>query len=113
MGRYSQDIEAELMITTRTPVVLCPLCGHTLDAASSVTNPDERPDPGDFSVCIGCAGVLRFDDQRRLTLPRAGEVEGAMREDPDIRRAIDVSIRAIRHLHATVGPPPWSRGKRS
>jgi hypothetical protein len=32
-----------------------------LDAASSVENPGWRPREGDFSVCIRCGQILRFD----------------------------------------------------
>lgn len=47
------------MRTTRTSVVECPYCNATLDAASGVDN-DDRPDPGDPTVCFYCGGFLRF-----------------------------------------------------
>lgn len=95
------------MITTRTPVVLCPVCGHTLDAASSLTTPEARPEPGDFTVCIECARVLQFDARLRLVSVPAATVARELTENEELQR----TVQAIRHLRATVGPPPWSRGK--
>lgn len=39
----------------------CPHCGKLLDAASSASG--HRPNPGDVSMCIYCAGALQFDDE--------------------------------------------------
>ncbi len=99
------------MLTTRVPASLCPVCGYMLDSVESITNPDDKPDPGDFTVCMGCARVLQFDDRLIPFLPLADALECAFRDDPDARRAVEVTVRAIRHMHATVGPPGRQRGK--
>ena len=52
--------------TTRTPAQFCPACFSLLSAASSLKN-DVVPAPGDFSICVYCAAVLRFDDGMMLT----------------------------------------------
>lgn len=49
------------MKTTRVKPSLCPLCGHMLSAASSITNPRAAPKPGDTTVCISCALVFVFE----------------------------------------------------
>ena len=39
----------------------CPYCGHFLDDATG-TQDKQTPEPRDLSVCIGCGGVLQYDD---------------------------------------------------
>lgn len=40
----------------------CPCCFGVLSAATCLTD-EVRPEPGDYTVCIYCASVLRFDGQ--------------------------------------------------
>ncbi|MCP4900180.1 MAG: hypothetical protein GY906_24680 [bacterium] len=40
----------------------CPHCKHHLDAATNLQS-EERPAPGDMTVCINCAAILRFDEK--------------------------------------------------
>jgi hypothetical protein len=37
----------------------CPSCGHEFDSVSRES--DEKPEPGDYSVCLYCLAVLEFD----------------------------------------------------
>jgi len=46
------------------PEAPCGHCGARLDRASIDTG--QRPEPGDISICWGCAGVNRFDERLRL-----------------------------------------------
>jgi hypothetical protein len=44
------------------PSAQCPTCQHVLDDATMIGEPsDQLPKPGDFSICIYCGEVLRFD----------------------------------------------------
>lgn len=43
----------------------CPICGKELDSATSAHGND-RPSPGDISICIYCATILRFDENLKL-----------------------------------------------
>ncbi len=52
----------------KLPVQTCPACEHVLSAASSVYD-DERPRPGDMSICVECRAILVFTN--RMTLRRA------------------------------------------
>lgn len=45
--------------------VRCPGCGKRLDGARAVTG-NTAPQPGDFTVCIRCAIVLRFTEELGL-----------------------------------------------
>jgi hypothetical protein len=53
------------MKTTMVRLCLCPCCGYALDAVSSL-NRDASPEEGDFTVCIECCSILRFDANMQL-----------------------------------------------
>ena len=59
--------------TGRTLPRFCPSCFHILDAVSSMTG-KEGPQPGDFSICLCCASVLRFTDKMDYELSALIEV---------------------------------------
>lgn len=40
---------------------ICPYCNKKLDACSNMTGED-GPDDGDFTLCLYCAAVLRFNN---------------------------------------------------
>jgi len=54
-------------LTTRVAPRFCPKCFYLLDAATSLLG-EVQPMPGDFTVCIGCACVLRFTPTMHLEL---------------------------------------------
>jgi hypothetical protein len=58
--------------TGQTPLRVCPFCSYTLDAVTNLTGQDQ-PQEGDFTVCIGCRGVLRFG--HNLTLHKSSLME--------------------------------------
>jgi hypothetical protein len=45
----------------------CPVCFTVLDSAMNLTGPD-APEPGDFTICIGCRSMLRFGEGMALEL---------------------------------------------
>lgn len=45
----------------------CPYCFRLLDAASNVEG-EGAPQPGDFTLCIECSSVLRFDEEMNLVM---------------------------------------------
>jgi len=53
--------------TSRTSPKWCPVCFHKLDSVSCVTA-GEVPRVGDFTVCIECASVLRFNAMMDMEL---------------------------------------------
>jgi hypothetical protein len=55
----------------------CPTCGHCLDTHSNVTG-EEAPEPGDFSVCIKCATILRFGEQKILRKANQSDFDDAI-----------------------------------
>lgn len=44
----------------------CPSCGKLLSGATSLNEEDALPSPGDISVCMDCATILKFDNDLRL-----------------------------------------------
>lgn len=43
----------------------CPFCFRVLNAATNLESKDE-PEEGDFTICIDCAQVLRWDEKMQL-----------------------------------------------
>jgi hypothetical protein len=58
--------------TTDVPESRCPSCGKLCDAATAVEK-DNKPSPGDFSVCLDCGHVMIFDHDLRLRELRGEE----------------------------------------
>lgn len=61
----------------------CPSCGHRLDAASHPRDENVRPRPGDLSVCIQCAELLRFTEGMAVVRLSAQELAALEQEDPE------------------------------
>lgn len=64
----------------------CPYCARTNDAAVAEDGRDDRPTPGDYSVCFYCAGVAVFsaDGVRKPTEAERAELV----EDPHVHAAV-------------------------
>jgi hypothetical protein len=59
-----------------TPKAECAHCGYKIDrAANTVRN--EKPHPGDFTICMACAKVLVFNEDLKLRKPSPEETERA------------------------------------
>lgn len=52
----------------------CPKCRKVMDSAMPVDG-TSQPQPGDYSVCISCAALLVFKDDRRVRLLTLDEME--------------------------------------
>ena len=64
--------------TTRTPISYCK-CGVKLDCATG----DRKPRPGDYSLCVECFEILRFDENLLLRSATPDEIA----EIPDDMKA--------------------------
>jgi hypothetical protein len=83
------------IFTTEMADNRCPYCDGSLDAASHMRE-QAKPKKGDFSVCIYCAQLLRFDE---LLAPRkllAGEAETVFLAQPKLAEEIRRLQAAIR-----------------
>lgn len=53
----------------------CPHCSKLIDLTGQLTaDPEMQPQPGDYSVCFGCGGVLVFETGFRLRMPTPDEI---------------------------------------
>jgi hypothetical protein len=89
------------MLETRMPQAICPICGHSLNAASPVVPPHRAPEPGDWTVCIGCAGVLKFDQALKVVVVPAQDVKRGSKRRPELA----MTIKAVRLMHQQFGRP--------
>lgn len=65
------------MSSYRHATSYCPTCGSGFDSASP-QGPDEKPKPGDLSVCLYCGTWLVFDDAGLpVLIPTDEEMEQA------------------------------------
>lgn len=94
-------------MSTRVPPTPCPWCGYLCDAATPVGDKDAVPKPGDYSVCIECSSINRFDGM--LILVRAKEAEWQAAPEPlptmlrRARRAIIAQPRGWRDPKVNLG----------
>lgn len=58
----------------RVPEARCPACEAPLDAGFT-SEEDRRPVEGDYTVCLYCTAVLRFNENHSLRLATSEEVE--------------------------------------
>lgn len=79
------------MKTTRHKLTRCPHCDHKLDASSSANVADATPRPGDFSMCWGCASILRYRHNLSLGVCAPWELEEL--EQPDRLLLLSMAAR--------------------
>lgn len=76
---------------------ICPNCGKTLDAATACEG-DRKPAPGDFTVCIYCAIILRFDNDMNLREVTKEELAAFAIENTHEARLLIETILCIKQL---------------
>lgn len=64
----------------RTPTDHCPKCNCLLDTVTNMTG-QGRPEIGDFSICIGCAELLRFGPSLTVYQPSSEELRSIPKQD--------------------------------
>lgn len=61
----------------KMPPFMCPNCGTKLDGATDIGMSGGRPGKGDFSICLSCATILRFEEGSSLRLAEDSDFDGA------------------------------------
>lgn len=79
----------------KTPAGQCE-CGKTLDHATP-TDHDCSPEPGALTVCVGCARILRFDEDLR---PRSMTPDQFAELPANVQREARKVARLITNFHA-------------
>lgn len=72
----------------------CPACGYRHESTSQL-NGDGTPQPGDWTICFGCATPLIYDDQVLARIPSPTDVD-AFLEDKEAVRLVARVQRALR-----------------
>lgn len=52
----------------------CTNCGKRLDAVDNLGEEEEMPEPGNFTVCLGCGHVMVFAEGLSLRDPDDSEI---------------------------------------
>jgi hypothetical protein len=65
------------------PAGVCCACGHKNNASGC--DQAERPSPGDYAICVRCAGLNIYADDMTLRKP-SGADRLAAAGDPDVQR---------------------------
>jgi len=88
--------------TGQTLPQFCPVCFAVLDGVTNLTGPD-KPDPGDFTVCVYCRAVLKFGPDLAMELSSLEAVPVHVRmEFAKVIRAIEQgSLSARRKTSST------------
>lgn len=91
-------------LKTELPASKCPVCGYTVDDASSVSEvydtEDDRkfPVPGDLSLCLKCGEVLVFDQTMHMAQAGIDDFEGVSPLDLKAIELLQAKIRAERPI---------------
>jgi hypothetical protein len=80
---------------SRTPLSPCPVCDTQIDAATAAFSM-QSPNPGDFSICVECGAVLRYDGELQLRWVSWEELEALPLE---LFREIAIAQQALFQLH--------------
>jgi hypothetical protein len=86
----------------RIPKQKCPRCGYKLDATTS-TSGDQKPEPGDLSLCFECGQISVFTENDGMRVPTKDE-ELELSVDPRVIRA-QIFMRGIKR------PNPKNKGE--
>jgi hypothetical protein len=67
----------------------CPYCGKKFDLTSDLEG-ENTPEPGNITICLGCAGVLIFGDNMEPKKPDPEELKEFLKipEVNRIRKAV-------------------------
>ena len=93
----------------RTRTSRDPQCFKLLDAVNTVGENavTTAPETGDFTICIACASVLRFDDNLGLVLCSLSEVPIEIRA----RLAfVKMTVEEAARRWNAKGGKPWCKG---
>jgi hypothetical protein len=93
------------MVDIQVPESVCPFCFILLDTVNN-TDGGTAPDPGDFTVCLGCASVMRFDENLQLV---AAKFEDIPIQDRAKFATLKMCVEEIKNKNGPIPPKPWSR----
>ena len=83
--------------SARIPLGACPICGHEIDAASTISEPGifAEPNPGDYTACIKCGGWLKFGPKLKLLRLDEWDIVAMSNEEHEALTAVTKAVRGI------------------
>lgn len=83
-------------LDSKIPPSPCPYCDASFDRAGS---PDGGiPEPGDYSVCIRCASLLKFGENMELLPVSQEEINACSKLDPTFMDNMKAMQNAVRNV---------------
>lgn len=79
----------------------CPWCDYLFQASSHMTDDTAVPGPGDLTICINCASVLRYDDNGLPVKIPDAELHRIMEQAPELAANIRKMQHAVKELDRT------------
>lgn len=79
----------------KVPPSACPKCGDVHDAATASDLSDEAPEPGDFTICVNCGSINRFDDDLHVQFVDQEALDSL---DDETRAAVLHAVRAVERM---------------
>jgi hypothetical protein len=80
------------------PVNVCPTCGYEMEAATSLKDKSDRPEPGSFTLCLKCGEIFVFTDALTLRLVELNDLVGVDKETGDLLTLAQRIIRRERFV---------------
>jgi len=87
----------------------CPACGHPINAAGTIDSNDTYvAEPGDITVCFGCACVLVYADDMSVRMPTTKEITEMPPEQLAELEDLQRKIKLLNEIFPgkTEPPPP-------
>lgn len=75
---------------------ICKSCLTNLELARDVRNSDNKPEEGDFTICINCGEVSRFTANLMMDLATDIEMDMLKEEDPESYKLVIAASRIIK-----------------
>jgi len=83
------------MHITRLEPSPCPYCSYVCDSASSLNEGNEKPKPGDYTVCLKCTHFLTFDTDLNLSKMSDKEVKDILEKNLTELKKIRKNIQTL------------------
>ncbi len=64
----------KIMTTTKNKYSNCPNCNYHFDAHQQINDRKKKPRIGDFTICINCGEILRYEKKGVLRLAKHIEI---------------------------------------
>lgn len=81
------------------PMCQCVVCGYQFDCATKADREQEqRPRPGDFSLCMKCGEVYVFNEDMTVRIPSISDMMKLDQEESNTLTKTQTKIRKERPL---------------